>query len=332
MLARGDRYYANLLLDTPEAGVLDLGDMSYDSATKWLESWRTLLFGTDSLKVPVIYEHTAPTKFIPFGRSPVEIAYPLATLRYMQVVAAGYGLTLADIGIVEGESGTLAGTIRSERRSLRTGIGVARKKMTAYWCRMLPKYLKFEYIERDDEALVAKGRARLANSMALRNMVDGKMLKPEDGLQQMISDGMITVTAELPEQEPESVTDIQSPVHIVAGQLQKPVAPSEGGAGEVKTPPGTAKSSVVQRAETLATEFNRELQVAVVEAGGEPITGDPTVSITDEGVLADLALLEAKYAGEVDPSEEFLGELEQIIVSKAAPEVGQLPTSFWKGA
>ena len=324
LLYRGDRYYANLLLDTPEAGLLDLGDMSYDAASKWLESWRTLLFGTDSLKVPVLYEHVAPAKFIPFGRSPVELAYPQATLRYMQILSAGYGLTLADIGIVEGETGTLAGAIRSERRTSRTGIGVARRKSVAYWGRMLPSYLKFEYIERDDEALVAKGRARLANSMAFRNMVDGKFLEPADALQQMIADGMITVSAVLPKQEPEPViVDVQQFNHPVANQLQKPVPASDGGAGEIKTPPGAAKSWVVERAETIASEFNKELVQAVVIAGGVPILDDPVVEITNPALLIQLESL----VGIEDPTEEITN----LIVPFAVPVVGQSITKLWKG-
>ena len=64
LLFRGDRYYANLLLDTPEAGILDLGDMEGESARAWLESWRTILTGIDPFKVPVLYEHTTEAKFL----------------------------------------------------------------------------------------------------------------------------------------------------------------------------------------------------------------------------------------------------------------------------
>lgn len=239
LLSRGDKYYANLLLDTPETGVLDLGDISQETAELWLKSWRELLIGTDALKVPVLYEHTSPAKFIPFGRSPVELSYSNTTLRYMQIITAGYGLSLADIGIIEGDVGSLAGAIRQERRSLRTGIGEARRKVAAYITRMLPKYLKFEWVERDDEILAAKGRARLANSMAMSNLTGGKqILSPEDAQQQLIADGLLTVSitpvSEFePEPKPEVVNPLLLPPHPVANEMQKPVPASSGGEGEI---------------------------------------------------------------------------------------------------
>ena len=236
LLFRGDRWYANLLLDTPEAGVLDLGDISRSTAEEWLTSWRDLLAGQSTLKVPVLYEHTIAAKFIPFGRSPAEMSYPTATLRYMQIVCAGYGLSLADVGIMEGDTGTLAGAIRAERRSFRAGFGTARQKCVLYHNRLLPPYLRFEWVDSDDERLVAKGRARLANSMSLRNLVDGKILRPEDALEQLQSDGLITVSVVLPEQDVQQGGGdiVQHPTNIVSGELQKPVAPSKGGMGEVK--------------------------------------------------------------------------------------------------
>ena len=57
LLNRGDVYYANLLLDTPQVGILDLIDMSKDSAEAWIDSWATLLKGVDPFKIPVLYEH-----------------------------------------------------------------------------------------------------------------------------------------------------------------------------------------------------------------------------------------------------------------------------------
>jgi len=72
LLFRGDRYYANLLLDTPEAGILDLLDMDKEAALEWLTSFQTLFTGADPFKVPVLYEHTTKAEWIPFGRPPTE--------------------------------------------------------------------------------------------------------------------------------------------------------------------------------------------------------------------------------------------------------------------
>ena len=87
MLNRGDTYYSQLLLNTPEAGILDLGDMDGESATEWVKSFRDLLYGINPLKIPVLYEHTTEAKWIPFGKLPSEILYDSVTARYYQRVS-----------------------------------------------------------------------------------------------------------------------------------------------------------------------------------------------------------------------------------------------------
>ena len=66
MLNRSDVYYAQLLLNTPEAGILDLKDMDKESATEWVKGFRDLLYGINPLKIPVLYEHTEKAEWIPF--------------------------------------------------------------------------------------------------------------------------------------------------------------------------------------------------------------------------------------------------------------------------
>jgi len=272
LLSRGDRYYANLLLDTPETGVLDLGDISSETAEEWLKSWRELLVGIDSLKVPILYEHTSPAKFIPFGRSPIELAYSNTTLRYMQIITAGYGLSLADIGIIEGDVGSLAGAIRQERRSLRTGIGEARRKVSAYVTRMLPEYLMHAWVERDDEILAAKGRARLANSMAMSNLTGGKqILTPEDAQQQLIADGLLTVSiTPVSEFEPEPKSEIVNPLllppHPVANEMQKPVPASSGGEGEINARAMFVVDSNESRFRRLSNIVRRNISTFIEKA------------------------------------------------------------------
>jgi hypothetical protein len=103
MISKGDEYYWKFLVDTPEAGILDLIDMSKDSAEDWLEAFRALLTGVDPLKIPVLYEHTQPAKYIPFGRPPAEIMLNDTVTRYAAIVASGYGLTLSSLGFQEKE-------------------------------------------------------------------------------------------------------------------------------------------------------------------------------------------------------------------------------------
>lgn len=240
-LSRGDLYYANLLLDTPEVGILDLGDMAKDSAEDWIKSWRNLLGGVDPFKIPVLYEHEKPATFIQFNRSPTELMFDKTLLKYAGICAAGYGMTLSDIGFSATSSGgeTLAGGIRQERNTRKTGLAVAKKKNTAFFTRMLPEYLKFVLIDLDDELSVALGRARLANATAWQIMVDKGIFTPNEARAQTVADGLITTSI------PEKIKggdEVRQPMQPFGGQPQerpgllgKTVAPSTGGYGEVKS-------------------------------------------------------------------------------------------------
>lgn len=245
MLSRGDNYYAQLLLNTPEAGIIDLGDMEKTSALEWVQSLRDLLYGISPLKIPVLYEHTSEAKFIPFGKPPSEIMYNDITLKYAAILCAGYGLTLADIGL--GGSGgagaggdTLAGTIRSERVTKSSGFATAKKKIAAYFNKILPDSIQFGWIDYDDEKNVAKGRARLATAQATDILVRNKAFKPSEMRQQMLADGLISIT--VPEtidpNDPEfagSQPQLTKPNFGGSRrqQLGDPVAPSSGGQGEI---------------------------------------------------------------------------------------------------
>jgi hypothetical protein len=236
LLFRGDAYYANLLLDTPEAGILDLKDMSKTSATTWLEAWRGILTGTDPFKVPVLYEHEEAAEWISFTRPPTEMMFDKALVNYHGLCASGYGLSLSDTGSPTTETNTLAGSIRQERRSRRTGIGTAIVKTEEYYCKILPPYLRFELIDRDEELLVAKGRARLANSIALGNLVERQTITQQVALAQLVQDGLITVPVQaLLDSLPNTVTGagIVEPKQQIRNALGDPIPASSGGEGEV---------------------------------------------------------------------------------------------------
>ena len=242
LLNRGDIYYANLLLDTPAAGILDLGDMAKPSAEEWVKSWRDMLGGIDPFKIPVLYEHEKPVNWIPFTRNPTDLMFDKALARYSSLVTAGYGMTTSDIGISAGSSGgeTLAGTIRQERQTRRTGFARLKKKVKLFFDRMLPDYLEFKFIDLDDELSVSLGRARLATSTAWNQMITSGMFTPEEGRQQMIADGLITIS--VPEALPKEAKDriaaqmdnLKKPAERPTA-LGKPVLPSGGGHGEVKS-------------------------------------------------------------------------------------------------
>jgi len=252
LLDRGDQYYANLLLDSPEVGILDLGDIAEDSAKAWVKSWKEMLTGIDPFKIPVLYGHEKPATFISFTKNPNELVFNQTITKYASLVCAGYGMSISDIGISATSTGgeTLSGTIRQERRTRRTGFSMLKKKDILFRNRMLPKNLRFMYIDPDEELAVALGRARLATATAMNALSTAKMVTPEEGRQQLIADNMFTIS--MPEKIPESeiwkeqeakqkeMFDQQ--VKIAAtkkpperpGMLGKPVAPSSGGHGEVK--------------------------------------------------------------------------------------------------
>lgn len=251
MLYAGDNYYAQLLLNTPEAGVLDLGDMDKTSALEWVKSLRDLLYGVNPLKIPVLYEHTTKAAWIPFGKPPSEIMYDTTTMKYAAILCAGYGLTLSDIGFPSSSGGgdTLAGTIRQERVSKSSGKSTAKKKIKAYFDRILPESLQFNWIDYDDEKNVSKGRARLASAQAADIWIRNKIFLPNELRQQSLEEGLIDIDA------PETI-DLNDPGFPVepaafgtAGSKTKtlgsPVPPSSGGQGET-IPQQTVQRNMAQ--------------------------------------------------------------------------------------
>lgn len=239
LLYYGNQYYARLLLDTPEAGILDLLDMNKEDAEDWVSSYQNLLQGVDPQKIGVLYQHTQAAKWIPFGRPPSEMSYDSVTLKQQRIVAAGYWLTLKDIGL-DPSGGTLAGEIRRQRESRLTGFGMIREKTKNFINRdVLPPYLEFAWIEKDDEAMAATGRARLLNAQAMKAMVEGGLIQAEDGQAQLVKDGLITVElqpkikapATLP--TPPAKNGALPPGEDQTDNELKRVPPSDGGRGDV---------------------------------------------------------------------------------------------------
>ena len=237
LLNRGDVYYANLLLDTPQVGILDLIDMSKDSAEAWIDSWATLLKGVDPFKIPVLYEHEKKAEFISFTRPPTELMFDKATAKYETLTTAAYGMSPSDIGISATSSGgdTLAGSIRQERKTRQTGRALFKKKLNLYFNRLLPDYLNFKFIDMDDELNVAIGRARLATATAMQIFLQNKVIVPNEARQQVISDGLFTIPMK------ESIEGGDKPLETApsggsdqanSDQLGRSVAPSQGGYGQ----------------------------------------------------------------------------------------------------
>lgn len=235
LLSRGDNYYATLLLDTPPPGILDLMDMEEQAAKSWIQSFREFMVGNEVLKIPVLYQHERKAEWISFGKNPNEIAYDSVTSKYASIVTAGYGMTLSDIGFSQRQNGgeTLSGTIRQERKTRNTGVARVKRKLKLWYDRILPPYLEFKFVDLDDELSVATGRARLATITAITQAIQSGLLLPNEGRQQLLADGLITIAIpeEMPENELAILPDGSSPER--PGMLGKPIAPSQGGFGEV---------------------------------------------------------------------------------------------------
>ena len=224
MLSRGDKYYANLLLDIPTAGLLDLGDMEKQAAEDWVDSFKVLVGDTEqAFRIPVLYEHNNPVQFIPFGKVPNDIMFDNITMKYAAIVASAYGMTLTDIGLGNhGGGGTsLAGAIRTDAKYRNTGFARMKTKIQYFFNQILPDTLKFTFIDYDHELNVAQGRARLASSTAFQSFINMKVISPQEIRQQAIADGLFSIT--MPDAlPPDSV--FPEPIAPTTGAFGKPVS------------------------------------------------------------------------------------------------------------
>jgi len=236
LLNRGDKYYASLLLDTPQAGLLDLMDMDKESATEWIKAFQELMLGIDPFKIPVLYEHESDVKFIPFGQAPNAISFGAITLKYAALTCAGYNVSLSDIGLgLSGNGGeTLAGSIRQERKTKRTGFARIKRKLNYFFNQALPMELSFTWIDPDEELGVALGRSRLASITALNLAVEKHIITPKEARLQLQADGLMSISMaeEIDESEFEGLMNAQTAQR--PGMLGNAVPVSGGGQGEVK--------------------------------------------------------------------------------------------------
>lgn len=291
LLNRGDKYYANLLLDVPTAGILDLGDMEKDSAEEWITAFKTFVQDESvAFRVPVLYEHNNKVEFIPFGKVPNDIMFDKITMKYAALTTAGYGLSLSDIGLqtttASGE--TLAGSIRQERRTRKTGLSRVKAKVKAFFDRILPDTLEFNFVDVDEEVNVGLGRARLATSQAFASFRQLGMFSAQELRSQAIQDGLINISVpdEIP---PDAKPDPNANPNGLPGLVGNPKPPSSGGFGEIKSLVDTvsfkAKSKELDKfVSSIVSEISPYL-VQYLSVSEDEI--EITKSILSEQVLSD---------------------------------------------
>jgi hypothetical protein len=302
MLARGDRYYANLLLDIPPVGVFDLGDITWEDAHTWIDSFRTAVSGVgsaDSFKIPVLAEHEGKVSFIPLGKAPNDIMYDRITLKYASLVCAGYGMNLGDIGVASASSSgeTLAGSIRGEQKTNRTGKARVKAKLKHLIESFLPKELQFNWIDTDGEKLSMIGRARLANATALNQLREMEAISPEEARLQMLQDGLLD--SSLPEKPPAEAKKpeptLQTPFGKSGksgkkaperpGQVGSPQPPSLGGDGEVKKSFEFLPSKLDEAVERVVSVLAPNIRESLNETGDDDF--EPMKSLILDTVFSE---------------------------------------------
>lgn len=300
MLARGDRYYANLLLDIPPVGILDLMDVTWDDAQTWVESFRTFAGGgaADGFKIPVLAEHTGKAEFIPLGKNPNDIMYESITLKYAALTTAAYGMTLSDIGL-QGSSAsgeTLAGAIRGEQKTNRTGKAKNKAKIKYFIETILPHTLQFDFIDTDGERLSMIGRARLANATAMNAYHQMGSISPTEARLQAIQDGLFTIS--MPEEPP---PDAAPPMMMPGkpgskpperpGMVGSPQPPSLGGDGEVK-------KMVIKKGRAFPARINKLVKRIVEDVA--PVLLESAQSVNEDELYLLRSAVDESLYGEED--------------------------------
>jgi len=302
MLYYGDKYYANMLLDAPPVGVFDLGDVTWDAASNWIESFRSFYMGSgdSSFKIPVLAEHTTPANFISFGKAPNDIMFDRITLKYAALVAAAYGMSLSDIGLqaTSASGQTLAGSIRDERKTKRTGFARIKKKIKYFIESFLPDTLQFNFIDLDDELNVALGRARLATITALSQAQDKGVISAEEHRLILLGDGLFGTTT-LPEKPPsdakpmETTSSFQKSSPERPGTLGRPEAASTGGQGEVRL-----STISIDKSKNFNSHL-RQFATDVVNEVGK-VLNDTKAGFSDDDLYLARSMVDASLFGEED--------------------------------
>ena len=276
MLYKADQYYWKLLIDTPEAGILDLGKMTEEAAQTWITGMKEQFTGIDGFKVPVLYEHEGSAAWIPMNRPPNDMMYAETTAHYAKVLAACYGMRLSDIGVDEpGGGGTLAGVIRGERQSKRSGRGLVQSKTTNHLNRLLPDELVFHWKDNDEEDAVARGRAMVAIVQGLSGAVTGGILDQAEARAELIQSGIMQTKLD-PNKVPEQANATAGAFGAIPTMGNQPFPPGQAQPGQPGVP---------------GNMMNPQQFPVPAEQGGRGTSGVPTVTksapVVTKAVLVD---------------------------------------------
>lgn len=190
-------YYAKQLGDTPVAGVLDLMDMTQAEAIEWAVGFRELFDGIDPLKIPILYDHTKPAKFISFGRTPQDLNIIEQFKRFAEMIASAFGLSIGDLRLFEHER-TLAGVEASQRVTARSGVGFYAQSVEDVINRCILFSSKSGFKFKFQLGMTGEMQAEInlaLQRMQLLNQATGNqpVLKPADAQKQAVAWKLFTV-------------------------------------------------------------------------------------------------------------------------------------------
>lgn len=196
-LAKIYMFYIKQLSDTPMAGVLDLMDMKESEVIDWAKSFREMFEGIDPLKIPLLYDHTKPAKFIPFGRTPQDMSIIETFKHFTEMVCSAFGLSITDLRIFE-HMNTRAGSDASQKVTARSGVGYYAQAIEDLINNKILKTaisgIKFAFVLGATGQEQAEATLNLTRAQTLIALVGtNPILKPQDALAQADKWGIITV-------------------------------------------------------------------------------------------------------------------------------------------
>lgn len=217
-LARIYTYYLKQLGDTPVAGILDLMDFGQESATAWAKDFREMLVGIDPIKIPILYEHEEPAKWLPMGRNPSELDIPMQFQRFAEMVLSNYGLSLSDLRMFDIGS-TKAAAAVSRKISTQSGIGFFAELIKDAVQELLPPFLIFGYSDVDIEQERTKAQIRAADSRTVMSL-EGFPLHLK--LEQLKKWGVLDIEFDPKAVEKEAEDKVGAGVGLASGGSKQP--------------------------------------------------------------------------------------------------------------
>lgn len=254
-LSRLYTYDLKSLSDTPIAGILDLADFSEDDVIEWAAGFKEMMMGIESIKIPLLYAHEKPARWVPFGNT--ERNTKEQWKHYAEKCGNPYGLTIGSLGLYEHDR-TLAGARVQRITTQRTGVGgFAWDEKNAINRQLFPPGcpVMMDWDVPEVEDVLKRRQAEGVRIAYMGQMVQAQSLKPEDMLEQAIEDGIFTIPVQ-PGAVEEGITGAPKP----PVQKEVPPKPPKPGGSYPEYPPAMKAAHVVENTLLLKQEVGDDLE------------------------------------------------------------------------